>query len=567
MKAEYDVIVIGGGITGLATGAYLAKTGLKVAIFEANNEVGQYCGTDEVMRPGVRCNLHASALLPHMSQCYEDLEMERFGYEPCMGEWGYFYPTLDGTCCLMHNYDNSKTYEAWKLLNKHDAEVFRQIANYFSECYQDFYESLFGAVPNLQNFGKAVEIFLKCPGIPTDAMHLSAVQIADKLFEDERIKLAILSYMTDTSVHPWIKGISSMVIIPMILGGTMMNMMTTARGGSHLLPHSLLRCFTHYGGEVFQSCAVERIIVENGEAKGVELAEDSVYGPRQVMGKVTVSNVGGKITFLDMVGPQHLPWQAVLDLNMIDNDVSGLHTVLWLLNEPLEFKCFDWTDKYVDPRIRKEIYQFNYGVEKVADISRLLLLETRGELPDPPIGWGGSLRYTMIDSTQAPPGMHTVLAWANVSLNMRLWRGKKYNGAEAWDEIREPYSDAMEDSLAQYAPNIKTAKVERYSYSVLDCVRRNPTRVMGLTPHTPNYFYHNRPFPHCGAPRTPIKRLYTTDFVSSPGTWLFQPSPVADVVREDLDAPKPSWWKSKQVEPFIRMLERRWGRKWKMKVD
>jgi len=61
MKAEYDVIVIGGGITGLATGAYLAKTGLKVAIFEANNEVGEYCGTDEVMRPGVRCNLHASA--------------------------------------------------------------------------------------------------------------------------------------------------------------------------------------------------------------------------------------------------------------------------------------------------------------------------------------------------------------------------------------------------------------------------------------------------------------------------------------------------------------------------
>ena len=40
---EYDVIIIGAGISGLVCGCYLAKSGLKILIIEKNPKVGGYC--------------------------------------------------------------------------------------------------------------------------------------------------------------------------------------------------------------------------------------------------------------------------------------------------------------------------------------------------------------------------------------------------------------------------------------------------------------------------------------------------------------------------------------------
>ena len=40
---DYDVIVIGAGINGLTTAAYLAKAGLTVGVFEARGQCGAHC--------------------------------------------------------------------------------------------------------------------------------------------------------------------------------------------------------------------------------------------------------------------------------------------------------------------------------------------------------------------------------------------------------------------------------------------------------------------------------------------------------------------------------------------
>lgn len=42
-KYDYDVIIIGAGISGLICGCYLAKAGLKVLIVEKNANPGGYC--------------------------------------------------------------------------------------------------------------------------------------------------------------------------------------------------------------------------------------------------------------------------------------------------------------------------------------------------------------------------------------------------------------------------------------------------------------------------------------------------------------------------------------------
>src|SRR5665213_3370191 len=111
-KQQYDVIVVGGGINGLATAAYLQKAGQSVAVFEKRDESGTFCSTEEVVHPGVKVNMHASLLLAHYGPAYVDLELERFGLEllrPPGAKYAYFYPFLDGNALMFSGRDARET--------------------------------------------------------------------------------------------------------------------------------------------------------------------------------------------------------------------------------------------------------------------------------------------------------------------------------------------------------------------------------------------------------------------------------------------------------------------------
>jgi phytoene dehydrogenase-like protein len=98
---------------------------------------------------------------------------------------------------------------------------------------------------------------------------------------------------------------------------------------------------------------------------------------------------------------------------------------------------------------------------------------------------------------------------------------KNSNGsrAAAWDEQREAFGDAVVDTIAEYAPNIKNIIRHRQVLTPLDLERE-----FGLTEGnifqgelTLEQLFFLRPVPGWAQYATPIRRLYLCGSATHPG--------------------------------------------------
>jgi phytoene dehydrogenase-like protein len=96
-------------------------------------------------------------------------------------------------------------------------------------------------------------------------------------------------------------------------------------GGSQALSNALVDCFTQAGGQVKFNTAVDEIIVENGQVKGV-ITE---HGQR-ISTRCVVSNASSIDTYLKIIKPDHVPQSLVEDLNSKELAVSAFSVYLGL---------------------------------------------------------------------------------------------------------------------------------------------------------------------------------------------------------------------------------------------
>lgn len=563
-NSDYDVIVIGGGINGLTCAAYMQKAGFKTAIFERRDESGTFCSTEETLYPGVKLNMHASMLMPHFGPAYVDLELERFGLELLRApgaRFAYFHPFLDGNAAMFSGRSAAETYEAWKMISPKDAETYRKIVNFFGSQRGSLMGGDMGARPTHESFLMFAEAANLNPVLPKDWLWMTGVELADCLFENEQIKLGLLSYAATGGVE----GIASRVTGPIAVLTFMTTFAAdggyTARGGSHNLPHSLVRCFIHHGGRIFYNCPVEKVIIENGQAKGVRLAERATYSEAEFMAsRAVISDVSAKPTFFGLVGEEHLSVEARVQLKRFDYRGSTLFTNYYVMSERPDFAC---AKKFPEAN---ETFMYNFGGESLDDCARLIdSCMVRNVPADPPVVWGGCFNYSIADPTQAPPGQYTLLTWAIVPYELR-----PLGGPETWDQIRESYADKVEDVFVQYLPNLRKAKLARYVNTPHDYMRRNPHSGGNMHPSGSVHegqMWSWKPFLGCDAPRTPIDQFYICQ--SGPAanyTTLTAGYAAAREVMDGLGAPRPDWW---CAQPFdgARELLRRQGFEQKFTVD
>src|SRR5712692_5701065 len=94
-----DVVIVGAGVNGLVTAAFLAKAGLKPLVLERADRVGGCAVTSEIA-PGFRCSTlaHTAAIDPAIVRA---LALERHGLQIVRPEAHACAPTLDGRALVL----------------------------------------------------------------------------------------------------------------------------------------------------------------------------------------------------------------------------------------------------------------------------------------------------------------------------------------------------------------------------------------------------------------------------------------------------------------------------------
>jgi phytoene dehydrogenase-like protein len=117
----------------------------------------------------------------------------------------------------------------------------------------------------------------------------------------------------------------------------------------------------------------------------------------------------------------------------------------------------------------------------------------------------------MIDPGMAPPGRHVMSIFVQYA---------PYHVKGGWtDARREAFGDAVIDTLAQYAPNIKSAILHRQVITPADI-----ERIVGLSEGnifqgelTLQQMFFLRPVPRWAKYQTPIRGLYQCGSGTHPG--------------------------------------------------
>jgi phytoene dehydrogenase-like protein len=271
-----------------------------------------------------------------------------------------------------------------------------------------------------------------------------------------------------------------------------------ARGGTGAVSEAIAAAASQAGAEIRLQAPVARILTHGGQAGGVVLENgEEVWAP------VVLSSLDPRRTFLSLVAPEELPDDFVADIRRFKFRGSSGKVNLALDGLP-DFACLPGAGAHlrgaisISPSV--DYMERAYDAAKYGRYSRRPYIDI--VIP------------TLSDPSLAPPGRHVMSCFVQYApYDLREPDGR------GWDDHREAFGDAVVDTIAEYAPNIRERILHRQVLTPLDL-----ERVFGLTEGnifhgelTLEQLFFMRPAPGWASYQTPIRRLYTCGSGTHPG--------------------------------------------------
>jgi phytoene dehydrogenase-like protein len=503
---KYDAIVIGGGHNGLTAAAYLARAGRKVLVLERRHIVGGAAVTEEIF-PGFRfsvCSYVVSLLRPEIIR---DLDLPRHGLEILPLD-GTFTPMPNGDYLWRVN-DHARTRREIARHSRLDAEAYDEYGKAMVEMAR-FVKPILNMTPpdpmslDPRELMKLLFLGRRFRGLADVDRHnqlqlmtMSAVDFLDQWFETDVLKAT----MSASGIIGTCLGVRSPGTAYVLLHHYMgeidgaFRSWGFARGGTGAISNAIAAAATDAGAEIRTNAAVAHITVKNGEAAGVVLANGD-----EVAADLVLSSVDPKLTFLTFLDQKELPADFVDDVRRYKfRGSSGKVNVA--LDALPNFTCLPGDGPHlrgalsISPSV--DYMERAYDQAKYGEFSRRPYIDM--VIP------------TLTDPSVAPPGKHILSCFVQYA---------PYTLASGtWDDQREAFGDAVIDTLAEYAPNIRDVILHRQVLTPLDLERE-----FGLTEGnifqgelTLEQLFFARPVPGWARYETPIRKLWMCGSATHPG--------------------------------------------------
>ncbi|MBI1877595.1 MAG: NAD(P)/FAD-dependent oxidoreductase [Chloroflexi bacterium] len=521
---KYDAIVIGGGHNGLTCAAYLAKAGRKVLVLEQRHILGGAAVTEEVY-PGFKFTVFSYVVSLLRPEVIRELNLAQHGLHIMPLETA-FVPMENGNHLALYP-DPASNRESIRRHSARDADIYPE----FSQMMYDMafaVKPILGMVPpdptapGLDGLRTLLDMLRHAGSLDskrfyylTKLMTMSASDFLDEWFETDVLKaVTAINGIIGTYLGPRSPG-TAYVLLHHYMGE--LDGAFTAwgfqRGGTGAVSQAIASAARSFGAEIRCNARVSQVMVKNGQAVGVVLANGE-----EIYSRVVVSGCDPNMTFLKLLGEEYLP-----------NDLAqSIHNFKFRGSSGKVNLALDGLPKFTampDPSLLQgmmEICPSMDYVERAYDDAKYGNFSQRPYL-DVTIP-------TTVDPTMAPPGKHVMSIFVQYApyhlkqgrrggVEEQGSKGAEEQGSNGWEGQREAFGDTVINTLAEFAPNIKDLILYRQVLSPWDM-----EQMIGLTEG--NIFqgelaldqlFFLRPAPGWANYRTPVRNYYQCGSGTHPG--------------------------------------------------
>lgn len=491
----YDAIIVGGGHHGLTCAAYLAKAGKRVVVLERKPWLGGMTYSQETVAtaPGFVMNPCAVDLLFTNLEpsIITELKLESFGLRQATPEpWGSYLGPDGESIGLWRSLD--RTVEEIRRYSNRDATKFAELCG----MWCDFW---YVAAPYLMDhptrprartvaeLGWRVLRKRKSLAPVVRMLMASPHQLIETLFESEAVKSLLAVYASGSEAPLREPGSGA------VLGVIMMHIgwgIKRPIGGMAEFTKALAACVHHHGGETRTGAAVEEILVRDGEAVGVRLANGEALHAKQV-----VASVDPKTLMCNLVDSAHVSDEVL-------NEVRNIRVNGWGINNAKIDVALERRPKLLCDR--PELWG-SYML--VADdrhyVDRALDTASQGVLPRETPMW--ALMPSAADRSQVPNGS----AGDTMYLFCTAVPDRFADGSD-WEQHRKPFAEQAIRTFDGLAPG--------FAEAVIGSWVKGPNELRDMTldgsyvvvDMSLNQMGPNRPCPALSGYRTPISGLWHT---------------------------------------------------------
>lgn len=311
MNSSYDVIIIGGGMGGLTSAAWLTHMGMKVLVVEQNVQVGGCCSS---YKRGEYNFTPAASIITGSTKkdgIFERLTKKldiQIPFIPLDRGYHVHLPDFDYYLYSGGEHARAQLIEQLIRLFPHEAGGIKSFFAKLVKIYEQMdYGTFLGTGPK-----DIVRILSRCTTLALNAGK-GIVPFVRDFIKDPKLQTVCSINSTCCNLPP--SRMSLLGIAGLLIEGGLSNPHVV--GGAQAVPEAFAKYILDHGGNILPGTMVDKILVENNTACGVrviksQIAKKQDYSsgfvqPSEFRSKYVISNAAARQTFQQLIGEGNLP--------------------------------------------------------------------------------------------------------------------------------------------------------------------------------------------------------------------------------------------------------------------